>query len=87
MYFPQWRWGPRRFGSTGFDPECSAQQKPLKEHDPALDALRYLVLAIDAHKLARGWRRWLPHNHDADAPPPPPKPKPRPWLSLQNEVL
>jgi hypothetical protein len=67
------------------DDKCS--EKPLKEHDHALDALRYLVLAIDAHKLARGWRRWLPRNHDAEAPPPLAKPKPLPWLSLQNEAL
>jgi hypothetical protein len=47
-------------------------ESPLNEHNHALDALRYLVLSLDARHLARPRRRQaedaLPDSSDASAP-------------------
>jgi Terminase RNaseH-like domain/Helicase len=77
-----------------YDPETPNAESPLKEHDHALDALRYLISKLDWKKMAR-MRRGEPPE---DAPPPgapdaaggtpaAPQPKPRKWLSLYNEAL
>jgi hypothetical protein len=68
-----YRWDPNRRGGS---------EKPLKEHDHTMDALRYLVSRIDARRLAR-----IRKGEDPGDPTPvPPKP-PRQWLSLDNEAL
>jgi hypothetical protein len=71
-------------GLYRYDPE-GRSERPLKEHDHALDALRYLVSRTDARHLAR-LRRPEP-----TAPPPAPDPPPAaqrpPWLSIRNESL
>jgi hypothetical protein len=62
-------------------------EEPIDEYDHPLDALRYLVLAIDSRKLAR-WTGWFRRNDEAAPPPPPVEPKPkRKWLSIHNEAL
>ena len=77
-----------------YDPETPNAESPLKEHDHALDALRYLISKLDWKKMAR-MRRGQPLE---DAPPPgapdgtggtsaAPQPKPRKWLSIYNEAL
>jgi Helicase len=77
-----------------YDPETPNAEIPLKEHDHALDALRYLISKLDWKKMAR-MRRGQPLE---DAPPPgapdaaggapaAPQPKPRKWLSIYNEAL
>ncbi len=67
-------------------------EAPVKDHDHALDALRYLVSRLDARRLARLRRR--PADPDPDpatpaAPSPADAPKRRPnaWLSYRNEAL
>jgi hypothetical protein len=52
-------------------------------HNHALGALRYLIAALDEHKMARQ------HNNGpaTQANPEAAKPKPRRWLSLYNEQL
>jgi hypothetical protein len=85
-----------------YDADATRSEDPVKEHDHALDALRYLISKLDWKKL--GWMRRgeLPADGPAapvpDAPPaptsgsspaiqPPPQPKPRRWLSIHNEAL
>jgi hypothetical protein len=77
-----YRWGS---GATARETEA-----PVDEDNHALAALRYLVLSMDAHHLARDRRPNPPQDTppDAPAPPPPPPPPPRrPWLRLDNEDL
>jgi hypothetical protein len=83
-----------------YDPDSPRSEKPRKENDHALDALRYLISKLDWKKMAR-IRRRNPPDDDASAlvpnPPPdpkgdvpkiePPPPKTRKWLSLYNEAL
>jgi hypothetical protein len=60
-------------------------EKPLNEHNHALDALRYLVNTLDARTLAG--RRPRP-TEPTDTPEPiAPKAKPRPWLRMDNEAM
>jgi hypothetical protein len=77
-----------------YDPETPNAESPLKEHDHALDALRYLISKLDWKKMARMRRGELPEDAPApavpDAPggtPAAPQPKPRKWLSIYNEAL
>jgi hypothetical protein len=60
--------------------------KPVDEYNHTLDALRYLVMKLDAHHLARPWyKRRLPSHVPAD---PAGKGGKRPkWLSIYNERL
>ncbi len=37
-----------------YDPDAEGSEKPLKDHDHALDALRYLVARMDQGKVAAG---------------------------------
>ena len=77
-----YRWAS---GATARETEA-----PVDEDNHALAALRYLVLSMDAHHLARDRRPNPPQDTppDAPAPPPPPPPPPRrPWLRLDNEDL
>ena len=74
-------------GLYRYDPETRGQsEKPLKEHDHALDALRYLVSRLDARRLAKIRNQPTPPDGPPAAAPPPAKPR-RPWLSLYNEEL
>jgi hypothetical protein len=54
---------------------------PLEENNHAMDALRYLVMGLDEHRLAR------PQPAPDAPPPPPPRPQPRKWLRYDNEEL
>jgi hypothetical protein len=64
-------------------------ENPVKQYDHTMDALRYLISQVDAHRMAR--------IRKANAPPEPGQPaspessaqaKPkRKWLSLYNEAL
>jgi hypothetical protein len=84
-------------GLYRYDPE-EGSERPLKEHDHAMDALRYLVSELDARWLAR-YRRTgaasglVPDSlqpsirGDVPASEPAAKPKRRPWLSIYNEAL
>jgi hypothetical protein len=73
-----------------YDPEHKDSEKPLKEHDHTMDALRYLVSSVDARFMAQARRRPVP---EAPAPPaasqtaPAPAPPKRKWLSIYNEEL
>jgi hypothetical protein len=84
-----------------YDPD-SKSEKPIKEYDHALDALRYVVSRIDWKQMAR-----IRKQDPPDEPPPVPVPKPPPapnaggspaaapppapqkqrWLSIHNEQL
>lgn len=73
-----------------YDAEAGApSETPLKEHDHALDALRYLISRLDARPMAR--LRNKPHSKDAAPPSAMPittQPSAaRKWLSLKNESL
>jgi hypothetical protein len=73
-----------------YDPESRGKsEKPLKENDHAMDALRYLVSQVDARRMAR-LRNASPPAEAGQAAPAdsatPSKPK-RKWLSLYNEAL
>jgi hypothetical protein len=59
-----------------------ACEEPGAEHNHALDALRYLVMGLDAHRLARPSPEPPP-----PAAPPPPRPARRPWLHWTNDAL
>src|SRR5256885_1881936 len=52
----------------GDDDSDTGPESPLSEHNHALDALRYLIATLDAHRLAR------PRHPFPDDPPPKPKP-------------
>jgi Terminase large subunit, T4likevirus-type, N-terminal len=56
-------------------------ESPLDRHNHALDALRYLIYAVDARRLAG--RRPTPSEDPAAKP----RPKPKPWLRLDNEAV
>src|SRR5437762_10678155 len=43
----------RRSSDLGDDDSDSGPESPLSEHNHALDALRYLIATMDAHRLAR----------------------------------
>jgi hypothetical protein len=87
-------------GLYRYDPEAGSE-KPVKEHDHALDALRYLISKLDWKKLARQRKGLPPEEPSGDPvpnPPPtpnsgdttrhePPAPKKRKWLSIHNEEL
>jgi len=60
-------------------------EAPLDEHNHALDALRYLIYALDARSLAG--RRPRAAEQPATQECPPPRSRPRPWLRLDNEYL
>jgi hypothetical protein len=82
-----------------YDPD-STSEKPRKEHDHALDALRYVISKIDWRKMAT-IKKTLPleelgpPDSEAAAPAlpsplalqPPPAPQPRKWLRYDNEAL
>ncbi len=70
-----------------YDPDAPGRSEvPLKEHDHALDALRYLVSRIDANRLARIRNSPPPAATDPNPPPPAKSPQQK-WLSLYNEEL
>jgi hypothetical protein len=78
-------------GLYRYDPDSPRHSEvPLKEHDHAMDALRYLISRIDARQMARIRNRpasssAAPESKaSAEAPA---KPPPRKWLSLYNESL
>ena len=77
-----------------YDPETPNAESPLKEHDHALDALRYLISKLDWRKMARLRKGEpvvpppvLPPTVGSQAVQPPPAPKPRKWLRYDNEAL
>ena len=73
-----------------YDPDSGRSEDPVKEHDHALDALRYLISKLDWKKMARMRKGELPENPPPvpTAPTqPPPEPKPRKWLNIRNEAL
>jgi hypothetical protein len=83
-----------------YDPDSPGAEIPLKEHDHAMDALRYLVSKLDWKKMARLRRGEGPEDPPAAPvpnPPPPPKTSPgsapppnqpqNKWLSYHNEAL
>ena len=59
------------------DPAERYAEIPVDEHNHALAALRYLIVMIDAHRMA---------GPGKPAAPAPEQPKRR-WLSLYNEFL
>jgi hypothetical protein len=68
-------------GLYRYDPETRGHSEaPVKEHDHALDALRYLISRIDARRMARLRKGPTP-------PEPTQQPPPQKWLSLSNEFL
>src|SRR5262245_48493948 len=71
-------------------PETGKDEAPLNEHNHALDALRYLVLSLDARYLARPYRRQaeggLPDSSDASAPAAC-RPARDPWLRFDNDAI
>jgi len=77
-------------GLYQYDPEATDSETPKKEHDHALDALRYLVSRIDSRFMARARKRPVSGEAAPETPPPaPPVPAPRTkkWLSIHNEEL
>jgi hypothetical protein len=76
------------------DPESERSEEPIKEHDHALDALRYLISKLDYRRMLRFWRSAPPEyvppvlpGSGKPAVQPPPPPKRRRWLSIYNEAL
>jgi hypothetical protein len=71
-----------------YDPDSRGRsEKPLKENDHAMDALRYLVSQIDDRRMARNRKSNPPADPgQASDSTLPSKPK-RKWLSLYNEAL
>jgi hypothetical protein len=70
------------------DKGCS--EIPIKEHDHAPDALRYLVSKIDERRMARIRKGPTPSEPAAERPVGrqlPPVKRKRKWLSLYNEAL
>jgi Terminase large subunit, T4likevirus-type, N-terminal len=67
----------------------SEREEPENEHNHALDALRYLIMGLDEHRLARPRPAPRPEDPSAPAPASPAKPAKvkRPWLSMYNEFL
>jgi hypothetical protein len=66
--------------------EGRGREKPEDGYDHAMDALRYLVVSLDRHRVAR-WRQWLGATDEAATPTASaPKKKSR-WLSIFNEAL
>jgi hypothetical protein len=77
-----------------YDPEAKRKSEvPIKEHDHAPDALRYLISRIDANRMARIRKGGplvepQPESQAGAAPPAPPATPPkRKWLSIYNEQL
>jgi hypothetical protein len=77
-------------GLYHYDPaDKGRSEKPVKEYDHALDALRYLISKIDARRMAKirkTPRAEPPSDSASPTQPPPAKPK-RKWLSIYNEAL
>ncbi len=70
-----------------YDPEQPGSEKPIKENDHALDALRYLISRLDRSKTAL-WKRCLGIKDEGVSPPErPAPPRPRKRLSIYNEEL
>jgi hypothetical protein len=66
--------------------------KPAKEYDHALDALRYLIFKLDAKRLARKKWFWQKEKKECDGRETSHKAKgsekvQTPWLSVRNEEL
>jgi Helicase len=90
-------------GMYRYDPDPNNRtEKPVKEYDHAMDALRYLVSKIDARKMACMRKGTPPDEPPPEAPTqtgappapgasppssPPAPPKKRKWLSIYNEEL
>jgi hypothetical protein len=73
-----------------YDPEHKDSEKPLKEHDHTMDALRYLVTSIDTRFMAQARKRPVPEEPirpAASQATPAPAPRKRKWLSIYNEEL
>jgi hypothetical protein len=81
-----------------YDSDSGNSEEPAKEHDHALDALRYLVSKLDYKRLGLFRRReprepvdpLRPAPLSSDTPGvivPPHQPKQRKWLSIYNEAL
>jgi hypothetical protein len=69
-----------------YDPEDRRKSEdPVKDHDHALDALRYLVYKLDARRLGKK-KWWQRYGKGTTTEPAKPKSK-RPWLSIWNEAL
>jgi hypothetical protein len=80
-----------------YDPNSSSE-KPVKENDHTLDALRYLFSKLDWKKMAiirkDAAARGVPGDDDIEpgsvpspTPVKPPEPPKRKWLSIHNEAL
>jgi hypothetical protein len=79
-------------GMYRYDPdERRKSERPKKEYDHALDALRYLVSTVDVRRMARIRKQTLAdENPDSQEPPMAPedqRPERRKWLSIHNEAL
>jgi hypothetical protein len=59
----------------------------MDEHNHALDALRYLVRGLDAHKMARWGKWWGKKEETPPATPTPAQKTQKKWLSIWNEAL
>ena len=77
-----------------YDGDSDSSEEPVKEHDHALDALRYLVSKLDDKKMARMRRgkvveRLLDVAMQAQGPNSdvPAKSAQRKWLSIYNDAL
>jgi hypothetical protein len=78
-------------GLYRYDPQATSRSEaPVKEHDHALDALRYLISRTDVRRMAR-IRKSAPLEEpmpgEPSPPPPPAAPPRKKWLSLYNEEL
>jgi Terminase RNaseH-like domain len=84
-----------------YESDTGRSEEPVKEHDHALDALRYLISKLDWKKMVRMRKgealEDAPPGPEAEPPAEPTQgvsladqpagPKRRPWLSLRNEAL
>jgi hypothetical protein len=82
-------------GLYRYDPD-EASERPIKENDHALDALRYLISSIDKRRLGFFCKKLGPLPPEpppaapvqpSAVPAPPAKPKQNKWLSIYNERL
>jgi len=71
-----------------YDPEATDSEKPVKEYDHALDAVRYLISKLDAGKVARMKKHGPVPQEPGDSQAPEvaePQPRRRKYLSYGHE--
>ena len=74
-------------GLYRYDPRLPNSETPIDEHNHTLDALRYLIYALDSNRPPRRPQAVTPESPQGPAPANPPPRKPNKWLRYDNEAL